>query len=151
MIIKKRTAGTIGLNLTAMIDVVFLLLIYFMVATEFKTAEESFPMDVPVRQHGQTITLDDEPLIILVESAGTGSSGIRVRLEGPWNPIASLDELSSFLRSNKASGFGRSGLFAETHPILVKPTKSTRWEHAIAAYNVVVNAKYTNISLDEPS
>lgn len=151
MILRKRKAGTIGLNLTSMIDVVFLLLIYFMVATEFKTAEESFPMDIPMRQHGQTVTLDDEPLVILVESAGTQLEDIRVRLEGPWDPIASLAELSSFLHSNKATGFGRNGLFAETHPILLKPTKSTRWEHAIAAYNVVVNAKYTNISLDEPS
>jgi biopolymer transport protein ExbD len=151
MIIKKRKACTIGLNLTSMIDVVFLLLIYFMVATEFKTAEESFPMDIPIRQHGQFVTLDDEPLVILVESVGREPSDIRVRLEGPWNPIHSLDELSSFLRSNKASGFGRGGLFAETHPILVKPTKNTRWEHAIAAYNVVVNANYLNISLDEPS
>jgi len=151
MILRKRKAGTIGLNLTSMIDVVFLLLIYFMVATEFKTAEESFPMDMPMRQHGQTITLDDEPLVILVESAGTKLEDIRVRLEGPWDPIASLAELSSFLRSNKATGFGRNGLFAESHPILLKPTGSTRWEHAIAAYNVVVNAKYTNISLDEPS
>lgn len=151
MIIRKRKAGTIGLNLTSMIDVVFLLLIYFMVATEFKTVEESFPMDVPLRQHGQTIALDDEPLIILVESAGAQPADIRIRLEGPWDSIGSLDDLSLFLRSNKASGFGRSGLFAGTHPILVKPTKNTRWEHAIAAYNTVVNAKYTNISLDEPS
>jgi biopolymer transport protein ExbD len=151
MILRKRKAGTIGLNLTSMIDVVFLLLIYFMVATEFKTAEESFPMDIPMRQHGQTITLDDEPLVILVESAGAESEDIRVRLEGPWDSIATLAELSTFLRSNKATGFGRNGLFAQAHPILLKPTKSTRWEHAIAAYNVVVNAQYTNISLDEPS
>lgn len=151
MILRKRKAGTIGLNLTSMIDVVFLLLIYFMVATEFKTAEESFPMDIPMRQHGQTVTLDDEPLVIFVESAGRGLDDIRVRLGGPWDPIASLAELSSFLRSNKATGFERNGLFAETHPILLKPAKSTRWEHAIAAYNVVANAKYTNISLDEPS
>ena len=151
MILRKRKSGTIGLNLTSMIDVVFLLLIYFMVATEFKTAEESFPMDIPMRQHGQTITFDDEPLVILVESAGAESEDIRVRLEGPWDSIATLAELSTFLRSNKATGFGRNGLFAQTHPILLKPTKSTRWEHAIAAYNVVVNAQYTNISLDEPS
>jgi biopolymer transport protein ExbD len=151
MILRKRKAGTIGLNLTSMIDVVFLLLIYFMVATEFKIAEESFPMDIPMRQHGQTITLDDEPLVILVESAGAESEDIRVRLEGPWDSIATLAELSTFLRSNKATGFGRNGLFAQAHPILLKPTKSTRWEHAIAAYNVVVNAQYTNISLDEPS
>ena len=122
-----------------------------MVATEFKSAEESFPMDVPMRDHGQTITLDNEPLVILVESSGKGREDLRVRLEGPWDPISSLYELSTFLQSNKASGIGSSGLFAATHPIRVKPTKNTRWEHAISAYNAVVNAKYTNISLDEPS
>ena len=151
MIIKKRKAGTIGLNLTSMIDVVFLLLIYFMVATEFKTAEESFPMDVPVRNHGQTITLDNEPLIILVESAGSDEGDVLVRLEGPWESVESLHALSTFLRTNKASGFGSTGLFAENHPILIKPTNDTRWEHAIAAYNVVAEADYTNITLDEPS
>ncbi|HIB00895.1 MAG TPA: biopolymer transporter ExbD [Phycisphaerales bacterium] len=151
MIIKRRKSGTIGLNLTAMIDVVFLLLIYFMVATEFKTAEESFPMDVPMRNHGQTITLDNEPLVILVESAGEGIDEFRIRLEGPWEPISSLRSLSSFLRTNKASGFGSGGLFAENHPILIKPTNDTRWDHAIATYNAVAGASYTNITLDEPS
>ena len=47
MILRKRRSFTIGLNLTSMIDVVFLLLIYFMVATEFRRAEASFPMDLP--------------------------------------------------------------------------------------------------------
>ena len=42
MILRRRDTKMIGLNLTSMIDVVFLLLVYFMVATEFKTAEESF-------------------------------------------------------------------------------------------------------------
>jgi|TARA_B100000959_G_scaffold281298_1_gene345035 biopolymer transport protein ExbD len=151
MIIRRRKAGTIGLNLTSMIDVVFLLLIYFMVATEFKTAEESFPMDVPIRNHGQSVTLDNEPLVILVESSGSGKEEIRLRLKGPWDPISSLSALSTFLRSNKAGGFGSNGLFTENHPILIKPTRDTRWEHAIAAYNIVVDANYTNISLDEPS
>ena len=151
MITKQRKKGTIGLNLTAMIDVVFLLLIYFMVATEFKTAEESFPMDLPLRNHGQVITLDNEPLVIFVESAGEGSSDLRVRLKGPWEPISSLHELSAFLRTNKAGGFGSGGLFAEHHPILIKPSNETRWDHAIATYNTVASALYTNITLDEPS
>ena len=141
----------IGLNLTSMIDVVFLLLVYFMVATEFKIAEESYPMDLPVRYGGQIHTLDNEPLVILVESVGVGVHDLRVRLEGPWDPIDSLHGLSTFLRSNKVSVLADGGLFAASHPVLIKPTSSTRWEHAVAAYNIVVDAQYTNISLDEPS
>ncbi len=151
MIIKRRKAGSMGLNLTSMIDVVFLLLIYFMVATEFKTAEESFPMDLPMRNHGNILTLDNEPLVIFVESAGTSPSDIRIRLDGPWDSIASLEELLSFLRNNKIGTFGSSGLFAETHPIQIKPTDETRWDHAVAAYNTVARANYVNITLDEPS
>jgi biopolymer transport protein ExbD len=150
MSIKHPKESTIGLNLTAMIDVVFLLLIYFMVATEFKTAEESFPMDLPMRNHGQTITLDNKPLVVIVESAGGNEADLRIRLEGPWEPIVSVEDLTKFLRVNKAGTFGSSGLFAETHPILIKPNSETRWDHAIAAYNAVARANYVNITLDEP-
>ena len=134
-----------------MIDIVFLLLIYFMVATEFKTAEQSFPMDVPLRQHGQTLMLDDEPLVIVVESAGVGEHDLRLRLVGPWDPIASIEALTEFLQTNRADGFGSYGLFTPTHPILIKPTSDTRWDHTLAAYNAVARAKYTNITLDQPS
>ena len=151
MMIKRPKVGMIGLNLTSMIDVVFLLLIYFMVATEFKTADESFPMDLPMREHGQTITLDHEPLVIIVESAGSNEEDLRIRLEGPWDPIASVEGLTQFLRAHKVGKFRVSGLFTETHPILIKPNSDTRWDHTIAAYNAVARANFVNITLDEPS
>lgn len=151
MITRKRKAGLIGLNLTSMIDVVFLLLIYFMVATEFRTAEESFPMDLPIREHGQSLMLDREPLVILVESTGQDQHDVRLRLEGPWDPVPSTEALFSFLRSNLAEGLGSSGLFTRTHPILIRPTSQTRWDHTLAIYNTVAKAAYTNITLDEPS
>ena len=150
MSIKRRSTKAIGLNLTAMIDVVFLLLVYFMVATEFKTAEESFPMDLPVRQGG-AVVLDREPLVIHVESVGGLQGDIRVRLDGPWGSLDSLYELSTFMKQHLVSSLNHDGLFASTHPVWIKPTKDTRWEHAVSAYNVVVNAAYTNITLDEPS
>ena len=109
MRITRPKANAMGLNLTSMIDVVFLLLIYFMVATEFKTAEESFPMDLPMREHGQTILLDNKPLVIVVESAGETKSDIRIRLEGPWDPIGTLDGLTKFLQAFDRGGHICSG------------------------------------------
>lgn len=151
MIYRKRKVGSIGLNLTAMIDVVFLLLIYFMAATEFRTAEESFPMDLPLREHGQTLMLDREPLVVRIESVGKGKHDVRLRLEGPWDPIPSIEALSVFLRANMADGFGSGGLFTQSHPILIKPTPKTRWDHTLATYNAAAKANYANITLDEPS
>jgi biopolymer transport protein ExbD len=151
MILRARITKTIGLNLTSMIDVVFLLLVYFMVATEFKTAEESYPMDLPLRQGGQVVLLDNEPLVILIETLGPGLQDISIRLEGPWEPVASLQGLSAFLRANQVSSISMGGLFASSHPIRIRPSENTRWEHAVSAYNVVVDANYTNITLDDPS
>ena len=150
MIIKRRSAGTIGLNLTSMIDMVFLLLVYFMVATEFKTSEESFPMDLPNRNHGQQLMLDNEPIVVHVESVGSGDKDLRLRLEGPWDPLTSVEGLTHFLRSNKAGSFTGSELFTTIHPILIKPTSNTRWDHTIAVYNAAAMAEFTNITLDEP-
>ena len=151
MIVRRRKGGLIGLNLTSMIDVVFLLLIYFMVATEFRTSEASYPMDLPNRDAGQTRMLDLEPLVVHVESVGDAMGDLRIRLDGPWDPIGSIDALAHFLHTNKADGFGSNGLFTPTHPIRIRPTGSTRWDHTLAAYNAVAGALYTNITLDEPS
>ncbi|MDP7005714.1 MAG: biopolymer transporter ExbD [Phycisphaerales bacterium] len=150
MIIKRRSAGSIGLNLTSMIDVVFLLLIYFMVATEFKTSEESFPMDLPSRNHGQHIILDKEPLIVHVESAGIEIDDLRIRLDGPWESVSSVSGLISFLKSNKVGSFRGSDLFSDVHPIIIKPTNQTRWDHTLAVYNAAAKAEFTNITFGEP-
>jgi biopolymer transport protein ExbD len=147
---RARTTSSIGLNLTSMIDVVFLLLIYFMVATEFRSAEASFPMDLPAEGRNAEIVLDEEPLVVIVESAGEFTHDIRIQLEGPWESVQSLVGLKKFLRTNRADGFGSGGLFTPDHPILIRPHSETRWEHAVAAYNVAVESRYTNITLGSP-
>ncbi len=147
---KGLTKGVIGLNLTSMIDVVFLLLIYFMVATEFKTSEAAFAMDLPERVQQGAILLDDEPLIILVDSAGDSQSNLRLNVLGPWGDMQTPEELRAFLYKNIADGFGRQGLFTINHPIVIRPTNDAHWEHVLAVYNAVAHATYTNVTLDEP-
>ncbi|MEE2819357.1 MAG: biopolymer transporter ExbD [Planctomycetota bacterium] len=143
--------GVIGLNLTSMIDVVFLLLIYFMVATEFKTSEAAFAMDLPERIEQSPMLLDDEPLIILVDSAGDKQHDVRLLVLGPWGDIQTPEALRVFLHRNLADGFGNEGYFTLDHPIVVRPTKDANWEHVLAVYNAAVQASYTNITLDEPA
>ncbi|MBI69010.1 MAG: hypothetical protein CMJ38_03150 [Phycisphaerae bacterium] len=143
--------GVIGLNLTSMIDVVFLLLIYFMVATEFKTSEAAFAMDLPERVEQPSLLLDDEPLIILVDSAGDKKFDVRMSIEGPWDEVQTPEALRVFLRRNIADGFGNHGYFTIDHPIVIRPTKEANWEHVLAVYNAAAHAQYTNITLDEPT
>lgn len=142
---RGRQRGRVSLNLTAMIDVVFLLLVYFMVATEFKTGEEVYRLDLPQNlqssQQRDPFELDEQPLRITVSSVGLGVNDYRIRLEGPYTQPRTFDELSEFLRPDSDTG----KLFQPDHPIIIEPTSTTRWEHAMEAFNCAASQRYTNI------
>ena len=148
---RVREAPAIGLNLTSMIDVVFLVLIYIMVATDFKQAEEVYRLDLPERIEGMSIDpfqLDDEPLRIMVRSTGPGDEDYRIRIDGPWGEVAGFEGLFEFLESRRLDGMG-GGLFADDHPLVVIPGADTRWSDAVGAFNAAVRAGYLNITFEE--
>jgi biopolymer transport protein ExbD len=146
--------GRIALNLTAMIDVVFLLLIYFMVATEFKLGEEVYRLDLPARagvaQQRDPFQLDEQPLRIAVASTGPGRSAYRLSLDGPYPQPASFEALYEFLRKRQIGENAAGGLFALDHPIIIEPSRATRWDHAIEAFNAPARARYTNVTFAPP-
>ena len=50
---RKAKRATLGLDMTPMVDVVFLLIIFFMVSTTFITLESGMPVDLPQAQSAQ--------------------------------------------------------------------------------------------------
>lgn len=60
---QRSRADTI-LDLTPMVDVVFLLLIFFMVSTTFITLESGLPVDLPQAQSPQT-SISDLPTVTI--------------------------------------------------------------------------------------
>jgi biopolymer transport protein ExbD len=70
---KHTSTKHSALNLSSMIDVTFLLLIYFIVTTVIATPEELLKVALKVEQ-SSSVTVDDfEPQIILVTSINTQS------------------------------------------------------------------------------
>jgi len=59
----------VGINLTPLIDVVFLLLIFFMVSTTF-TRETQLSIDLPEAE-GKVKTASEEQIEILIDEAGS--------------------------------------------------------------------------------
>ncbi len=149
---RRRPAGDIGLNLTSMIDVVFLLLVYFMVATEFRSGEEVYKLDLPERDGAAAsdpFEIDDEPLRIEVRSRGPvgddpslAAAGIAV--PGPYPQPMDFRELRTLLEELLVGG--PRGLFPRDHPVVVDPVGSTRWQHALAAFNAAAAAGYENVT-----
>ncbi|HEX4974596.1 MAG TPA: biopolymer transporter ExbD [Pseudomonadales bacterium] len=66
---RRRKKSTIELNLTPMIDVVLLLLIFFMVSTTF-TKETRLSLELPEASTGQPAVGDENTLEIVISPAG---------------------------------------------------------------------------------
>lgn len=146
---RRRQPARLGLNLTSMIDVVFLLLVYFMVATEFKLGEEIYRLDLPRRgAPADPFVLPRDPLHIVLASTGPVC---RIRLPGPYAQPAGFGELHGFLVENRRTAGAVGGLFEADHPIIIEPTGTTRWEHAMEAFNAAVRARYTNVTFAPPA
>lgn len=146
--------GRLQLNLTAMIDVVFLLLVYFMVATDFKTGEEIYRMDLPDRAQARAerdpFDLDEEPLRINVATSAFGVQRYRITIDGPYAQPADFEALHRFLDERQINERTTGGLFEFDHPIIIQPTRTTRWAHAIEAFNAAARARYTNVIFAQP-
>lgn len=82
-----------SLNLTPMIDVLFLLIIFFMAATNFGELEQKIDVSVPTVKENIDSSLPAQPLIVTVFADG------HFELDGVEMPI---DELTSALRAARA-------------------------------------------------
>jgi biopolymer transport protein ExbD len=73
---RRQRLDDVNINLTPLIDVVFLLLIFFMVSTTF-TRETQLSVDLPEAQ-GQPKEVQDDEIEILIDEGG----GYRVNGQG---------------------------------------------------------------------
>lgn len=153
----RRSNWRPALNLTSMIDVVFLLLVYFMVATEFKRAEVIERLDLPNRLGAgvaDPFEVPDHPVVITVLSQDTNSgrstvaAGFTIGIEGPFPQPTTLESLTDLLSERRMGGTGGRGLWPDDHPIVLQPAAGTDWEHVVRAFDATARAGYNNISLN---
>lgn len=150
---RKRAPMHLKINVTSLIDVTFLLLVYFMIATSFTSSEEAYRTDIPSREglgSGDPFQIDDDPLRIEVNSTGLGPEMYRLRIDGPFPQPTSFDDLFTFLASRQVRADVTGGMFEPEHPIVIQPTRTTSWEHAMQAYNAAARAKYSNVTFAKP-
>ncbi len=70
MPLKTGTIEEPELNLTPMIDIVFLLIIFFMVGTQFTEPEEQFQIELPSSGAVQPLTKGPDALVVAVARDG---------------------------------------------------------------------------------
>jgi biopolymer transport protein ExbD len=87
---KLIATGTAKISMTPMIDVVFLLIIFFLVSSHLAQQESQIPLDLPIAESGLDELVDRDTIVVHVLPDGSW------KMSGSTVP---LEELESNLRS----------------------------------------------------
>jgi biopolymer transport protein ExbD len=139
--------ANMALNLTSMIDVIFQLLIYFVITASFTVGEGIITAKLPAGtgNSSEQVKPPERPINIILSSAG--AYGVRVNVaEYPQAPadFNGLAEMLRRLQHNPEKGL--NGPYPDDNPVLIKPDGAVRWQHVVNAFNAAVAARYKNVS-----
>lgn len=119
-----------GLNLTPMVDVVMLLMIFFMVGTQFIRRESQYEIQLPKVTEAQPLTALPDELVVSVAENGTIYLGGQVR---------SVEELEADLRQAQDR-------YAD-QVVVIRADENVPYQHVMTVLNICKRARITNIQL----
>lgn len=127
-------------NLAPMVDVVMVILIFFMLGTSFAAREGVLSMQLPADVGpggGATVTIS--PAVRISLQPAEGGAGVRLAIEG--RPLAGhgFDDLCRYLKGQIDRGADPRGRVV----LAVDPT--VRYKHVIATFNACARAGFENV------
>ena len=142
---RRKTKQTVAeLNLTSMIDVVFQLLIYFIITVNFVIDEGVLMSNLP-EVSATPPEQDPIPPMDIKLRAQEGAAECVISYNG--NIIPSFTELRQQLEQGQNNpAKGRTGFFPTDHVIKIEPSRYVRWQFSLNAFNAALQADYTNVS-----
>jgi biopolymer transport protein ExbD len=136
---RRTTAGArLTLNLVPMIDIVFLLLIFFLVGTRFITAEGVLPGRLPRQDGRQTLPVPVPP--IQIRLAATSNDAPEITIAGRTSRPRDFEQLAAVLAQIQ-----REPGYDDQTPVVLQADEELAWDHVVNAYNAAVRARYRNI------
>ncbi len=140
MAIEEQKVEEDELDLTPMIDVVFLLLVFFMVATKAKTSNRALDANLP-KNMGSSSSKKDEPSeninIEIKESGG------RPRIFVNNFPIDTFDGLFQKLRQLTN--------VMDDAPVIIAPEGRVSFKYVVMTLNACSKAAIEKVSFAQPS
>ena len=132
---KHFSKRSIGINMTPMIDVVFLLIIFFLVSSHLARQESSLELNLPTAMAGQE-DLDQTTARVTVNVKRDGS----LWLGGQRIDAEQLTDRFSQLRSEKGEGMevrirgSREAAYSTVEPIMLACAQASIWNVKYAVY-----------------
>jgi len=132
-----------------MIDMSFLLLIFFMTTTRFAQPEGQLNSDMPRygagAGSGPFVPLPETPIVVRLRPGDGPEEGVQVTVDRFPGAPAAIAELPDFLRQvHKQPGFD-----AQT-PVIIVAENQVLWDHVVGCWNAALRAGCKNIAFAEP-
>lgn len=145
---RRRRGGReveISLNLAPMIDVTFLLLIFFLVTTTFERAEGVFASKLPRDTGVPAIALPISPIVVRLSRTGPDHDDFAIRLDKLSNHPATFGALTDLLLELQ-----RKPGFDDETPLVIVAQNDVPWDHVVGCWNAALRAGCKRIAFAEP-
>ncbi len=130
MPLKPQTAEEPGLNLTPMIDIVFLLIIFFMVGARFTEEDTEYEVELPTVSEAQPLTSLPDELVINIMLDG------KVIVKGKELTMEELESILVEARKNYSE-----------QSVLVRGAGEGTFQNVMSVLEICNRAKISNVSL----
>ncbi len=109
-----------GINLTPLVDMLFLLIIFFIVTSAFVEEEKILEVELAKSRHAEALTAPQSPIVINITKEGDIFLGSR--------PV-SLDELHQRLRDAYTDQKGRQ--------VQIRADQAVAYQHVVGVHGIV--------------
>ena len=113
----KRSSAISSLSITPLIDVVFLLLIFFLVSSRFAEEERELDLNLPSVTEALPASIQPEELIINVDKEG------RYYIDGAFRQLEQLEQILRRAQTNNPL----------TQTVVIRADKESNWESVAVA------------------
>ncbi len=138
---RRKLPLAMALNLAPMIDITFLLLIFFLVTTTFKRAEGVLAAKMPEDSGVSGPALPISPIIVRIRQPEPSSGHYVIQIDNAVRQPLTFDELAQFLVNFQANpGFDRQT------PVVIYPEVDVKWDYVVNGWNAAVRAQCANIT-----
>jgi biopolymer transport protein ExbD len=148
LLVHRRPTYDAGLNLTPLVDIVMVLLIFLMIVGKFTGTELYLQSNLPVRQTGSAGATPppggfprDEPIEVTLDLPTADTFSARV---GNFK-AATPEELQTILKSMLEELTTKAGKDRQDLQLIISPTKTVKYKHLIAVYTAAQLAGFEKI------
>ena len=138
---KRHKSTAIQPPLTPMIDIVFQLLLFFLLACQFRANEGQIAANLPDISGPPPKIVSVDPIDITLRAYGTDELGVLITVQNTDAPMTTAEELYNYLMQMKQ----RHGEKADEVPVTIKPLGNVRWNHVVNAFNQAIRADYKKV------